>query len=102
FYRNELFLFGEYTADIMSGTWYMFGDKGELRCTIDSIELIKDSIYTVYCRIFFIYEYHSINYYLIGAVKIEGSLVSDEDFVVDFWRIGEWKYYDESGNLIKT
>ena len=52
FYRNKLFLFGEYTADNMSGTWYMFGDEGELRCTIDSIELNKDSIYTGYCRIF--------------------------------------------------
>ncbi len=46
FIRNELFLFGEYTADNMSGTWYMFGDEGELRCTIDSIEFNKDSIYT--------------------------------------------------------
>ena len=46
FYRNKLFLFGEYTADNISGTWYMFGDEGELRCTIDSIELNKDSIYT--------------------------------------------------------
>ena len=26
----------------------------------------------------------------------------DEDFMVDFWEIGEWKYYDEAGNLIKT
>ena len=52
FIRNELFLFGEYTADNISGTWYMFGDEGELRCTIDSIELNKDSIYTGYCRIF--------------------------------------------------
>ena len=52
FYRNKLFLFGEYTADNISGTWYMFGDEGELRCTIDSIELNKDSIYTGYCRIF--------------------------------------------------
>ena len=54
FIRNELFLLGEYTADNMSGTWYMFGDEGELRCTIDSIELNKDSIYTGYpcCRIF--------------------------------------------------
>ena len=43
FYRNKLFLFGEYTADNISGTWYMFGDEGELRCTIDSIELNKDS-----------------------------------------------------------
>ena len=52
FSRNDLFVLGEYTADNMSGTWYMFGDEGELRCTIDSIELNKDSIYTGYCRIF--------------------------------------------------
>lgn len=52
FYRNKLFLFGEYTADNMSGTWYVFGDEGELVYTLDSIELNKDSIYTGYCRIF--------------------------------------------------
>jgi len=104
FIRNELFLFGEYTADNMSGTWYMFGDEGELRCTIDSIEFNKDSIYTGYpcCRIFCKYKCHSIDYYPSGAVKSEGYMVCDEEFEIEIWEIGEWKYYDESGNLIKT
>ena len=44
----------------------------------------------------------SAGYYPSGAVKSEGYMVCDEDFMVDFWEIGEWKYYDESGNLIKT
>lgn len=52
FSRNDLFVLGEYTADNMSGTWYVFGDEGELVYTLDSIELNKDSIYTGYCRIF--------------------------------------------------
>ena len=69
---------------------------------IDSIELNKDSIYTGYCRIFCKYKCHSIDYYPSGAVKSEGYMVCDEDFMVDFWEIGEWKYYDEAGNLIKT
>ncbi len=71
---------------------------------IDSIELNKDSIYTGYpcCRIFCKYKCHRIDYYPSGAVKSEGYMVCDEDFMVDFWEIGEWKYYDESGNLIKT
>ena len=100
--KSVLFLFGEYTADNISGTWYMFGDEGELRCTIDSIELNKDSIYTGYCRIFCKYKCYCADYYPSGAVKSEGYMVCDEDFMVDFWEIGEWKYYDESGNLIKT
>ena len=29
--RNDLFVLGEYTADNISGTWYVFGDEGELR-----------------------------------------------------------------------
>ena len=30
FSRNDLFVLGEYTADNISGTWYVFGDEGEL------------------------------------------------------------------------
>ena len=26
----------------------------------------------------------------------------EEEFEIEIWEIGEWKYYDESGNLIKT
>ena len=104
FSRNDLFVLGEYTADNISGTWYVFGDEGELVSIHNSIEFSKDSIYTGYpcCRIFYKYKCYRIDYYPSGAVKSEGYMVCDEDFMVDFWEIGEWKYYDESGNLIKT
>ena len=104
FIRNELFLFGEYTADNMSGTWYVFGDEGELVSIHNSIEFSKDSIYTGYpcCRIFYKYKCYRIDYYPSGAVKSEGYMVCDEEFEIEIWEIGEWKYYDESGNLIKT
>ena len=104
FSRNDLFVLGEYTADNISGTWYVFGDEGELVSIHNSIEFSKDSIYTGYpcCRIFYKYKYYRIDYYPSGAVKSEGYMVCDEDFMVDFWEIGEWKYYDEAGNLIKT
>lgn len=72
FYRNKLFLFGEYTADNISGTWYMFGDEGELRCTIDSIELNKDSIYTGYCRIFC-----KINVIVLIIIQVEPLRAKD-------------------------
>lgn len=72
FYRNKLFLFGEYTADNISGTWYMFGDEGELRCTIDSIELNKDSIYTGYCRIFV-----NINVIVLIIIQVEPLRAKD-------------------------
>ena len=29
-------------------------------------------------------------------------MVCDEEFEIEIWEIGEWKYYDEAGNLIKT
>ena len=76
FIRNELFLFGEYTADNMSGTWYMFGDEGELRCTIDSIEFNKDSIYTGYpcCRIFCKGEFYQFN--LSSCIRQQNSLTA--------------------------
>ena len=104
FSRNDLFVLGEYTADNISGTWYVFGDEGELVSIHNSIEFSKDSIYTGYpcCRIFYKYKCYRIDYYPSGAVKSEGYMVCDEDFMVDFWEIGEWKYYDEAGNLIKT
>ena len=88
----------------MSGTWYMFGDEGELRCTIDSIEFNKDSIYTGYpcCRIFRKYKCYCTDYYPGGGVEKEGYMVCDEEFEIEIWEIGEWKYYDEAGNLIKT
>ena len=88
----DLFVIREYTADNMSGTWYMFGDEGELRCTIDSIELNKDSIYTGYCQIFCKYKCYCADYYPSGAVKSEGYMVCDEDFMVDFGKSG-------SGNI---
>ena len=47
FSRNDLFVLGEYTADNISGTWYVFGDEGELVSIHNSIEFSKDSIYTV-------------------------------------------------------
>ena len=104
FSRNDLFVLGEYTADNISGTWYVFGDEGELVSIHNSIEFSKDSIYTGYpcCRIFYKYKCYRIDYYPSGAVKSEGYMVCDEEFEIEIWEIGEWKYYDESGNLIKT
>ena len=104
FSRNDLFVLGEYTADNMSGTWYVFGDEGELVYTLDSIELNKDSIYTGYpcCRIFRKYKCYCTDYYPGGGVEKEGYMVCDEEFEIEIWEIGKWKYYDESGNLIKT
>ena len=104
FSRNDLFVLGEYTADNISGTWYVFGDEGELVSIHNSIEFSKDSIYTGYpcCRIFYKYKCYRIDYYPGGGVEKEGYMVCDEEFEIEIWEIGKWKYYDESGNLIKT
>ena len=45
---------------------------------------------------------------MIGAGIVNAVLdyvlivICDEEFEIEIWEIGEWKYYDESGNLIKT
>ena len=48
------------------------------------------------------YNCHMISYYLNGNIKEEGLLLWSEgespesDFSIEY---GEWKYYDENGNL---
>ena len=94
FSRNDLFVLGEYTADNISGTWYVFGDEGELVSIHNSIEFSKDSIYTGYpcCRIFYKYKCYRIDYYPSGTVKSEGYMVCDEDLWLIFGKSG-------SGNI---
>ncbi len=47
------------------------------------------------------YKSYVVRYYPIGVIKEEGTAVY-EDIEIDSLKIGEWKYYDESGKLTKT
>lgn len=88
----------------MSSIWYYFGDYGHL------IMIQKDfkknntpSPAEHYSQGICPYQCYCINYYSNGIKKSEGILLWEEDPESDFtFEYGEWKYYDETGKLIKT
>lgn len=102
--KNRISSFGEFLNGEYSGTWYYFGDYGHL------MMIQKDFQKNIYktpiehhaqgvcpCRCY------CIEYYPNGNKKSEGILLWDEDPQSDFtFEYGEWKYYDENGNLTKT
>ena len=105
--KGKLLIFGEYSEGKMCGTWYHFEQDGHL------IMIFKDFAKNTYSIINegdgkeYIPDYkcYMTSYYPNGNVKDEGLLLWNEgespesDFSVEY---GEWKYYDESGNLTKT
>jgi len=107
FYRikktnNSLVWLGELSNGDYSGIYYMFSDYGHLIEEMKDFQKnIKKSIehqtqgichFSCYC----------INYYPNGNKKSEGTLLFDDTPVMDSFEYGEWKYYDENGNLTKT
>ena len=49
------------------------------------------------------YKCHYRSYYPNGNIEKEGMLLCTEGpWMDDSVEYGEWKYYDENGNLIKT
>jgi antitoxin component YwqK of YwqJK toxin-antitoxin module len=95
---------GEYNNDEISGTWYYFGDCGHLMMIQKDFEKNSYAIplehrvqgvvpNKCYCT----------EFYPNGMKKSEGVLLWDENPESDFtFEYGEWKYYNESGELIKT
>ena len=105
--RNELELFGEYRNDTITGTWYHFGDYGHLMMTFSEFTKNIHSIITGNNKGKYTPDYkcYMTSYYPNGRKKEEGLLLWNEgespesDFSVEY---GEWKYYDENGNLIEV
>lgn len=102
--KGKLSAIGEYTNGKITGTWYHFGDYGHLMSIqkdfrINNNTVILDSGK----RYVYPYKCYTINYYPNGVVEAEGFLLWEEDPEMDTAReYGEWKYYDETGKLIKT
>jgi antitoxin component YwqK of YwqJK toxin-antitoxin module len=102
--RGELSCFGEYKNDIITGTWYYFGDFGHLT-TIQKNFKKNDKPIPAEHRAQGVcpYQCYCINYYPNGAIKSEGILLYVEDPESDLtFEYGEWKYYADTGELTTT
>ena len=105
--KGRLLTFGEYCEGKMCGTWYYFGDYGHLIMALkdfstNTYPIIDEGTGKKYTPD---YKCYSISYYANGNIKDEGLLLWSEGDAPesDFSReYGEWKYYDETGVLIKT
>ena len=104
-YRNgKLSYFGEYKNGGMCGTWYYFDDFGGL-VGIQKEFQKNDKLIPAVHRASGIAEEqcYTISFYPNGVKESEGILLWDESPESDMtFEYGEWKYYDEQGNLIKT
>ena len=101
---STLRYFGEYLDDKEVGTWYRFGDNGTLNIQQSEFAINTDPV-ILYDDHPYIYpnKCYTIIYYPNGIIKCEGILLWDEDTELDDVKeFGEWKYYDETGNLIET
>lgn len=93
--------------DTITGTWYHFGDYGHLMMTFSEFTKNIHSIITGNNKGKYTPDYkcYMTSYYPNGRKKEEGLLLWNEgespesDFSVEY---GEWKYYDENGNLIEV
>ena len=101
--NNRLLSLGEYQDDVMTGIWYLFYPSGHLSMILthfkknDKNIQMEDESY-IYPNICYV-----TIYYPIGIKEEEGLLLfNDDPETDDTAEYGEWKYYNESGALIKT
>ena len=101
-----LVFLGEYENGQMSGTWFHFYHTGHLATILKNFEPNTDTLYNNLNEAFVPdHKCYTISFHLNGNVKDEGALLwyegddPESDMSIEY---GEWKYYDEDGNLIKT
>lgn len=99
--NRNVHAFGNYVNDLPSGIWYYFNDDGFLLFTEESIERntcykrIRDDGVEIMPRFTSLIK----DYHLNGKLKGQGRVLYDEDIEIDYFKIGTWRYYDESGEL---
>lgn len=106
FHSGELSILGEYTDGKKSGIWYFYS-QGRVMMTFEDYAQNHDTITREWDKKRYVPDYkcYSKGYYLNGNLKQEGWLLwnkdecPESDLSIEY---GEWKYYDETGNLIKT
>ena len=105
--KGKLLILGEYKNGKMCGTWFYFGDTGHLIMVFKDFAKNISSVVNEGNKKEYVPDYkcYSLSYYPNGNIQNEGILLWSEgespesDFSVEY---GEWKYYDDTGKLIKT
>lgn len=101
--KGALISFGEYKDGKEIGTWYFFHDKGYLVAIQKDFGPNTQSILSDGEEFVLPYRCYHISYYPNGVIESEGILLWEISSQSDFtWEYGEWKYYDQTGKLIKT
>jgi antitoxin component YwqK of YwqJK toxin-antitoxin module len=103
--RKKIHCLGEYRNDSIIGTWCYFWNDGHLmmiltNCEEGQFEIPKTSVIEGEP---FPHKGYCVVYYPNGMKQSEGFLLWDNSPLSDFTcEYGEWKYYDENGNLTET
>lgn len=96
--------FGEYTNGEITEIWYYFGDEGHLLMMQKDFSTNKDTVILDNGKKYlYPHKCYAIFYYPSGIIEAEGGLLwNDDPEMDDAYEYGKWKYYDETGKLIKT
>ena len=101
--KGRLRILGEYKEGKEIGTWYFFNDKGFLEFIQKDFGPNTQPILSDGEEFVLPYRCYHISYYPNGVIESEGILLWEISSQSDFtWEYGEWKYYDQTGKLIKT
>ena len=103
--KGKLQYMGYYKKGEMSDIWYDFGDYGHLLsiCKDFADNAIRISYNGGQTWWLHKYKCYYRSYYPNGNIEKEGMLLwTESPLMDDSVEYGEWKYYDENGNLIKT
>lgn len=104
--KGRLLILGEYCNGKMCGKWYFFENTGHLWFVFKDFAKNTDPVVNEENGKKYVPDYkcYSVSYYPSGGIRDEGVVLWNEgdtpesDFSVEY---GEWKYYDEKGNLTK-
>jgi len=94
---------GEYENSKPKGTWYYFDETSRLVMIENKLAENKDIKVKNGVGAYVLLPYRSIIkiYNKNGILIKEGMGLYDEDVQLDFYMFGTWKYYNETGKLIR-
>lgn len=100
--QGRPFLFGMYRNGEEIGIWYLYSHtNSRLLSTVEH----KPKRSTRRIRrmggdtVFVPYRVHVIDYWENGKIESEGDAVYDEDWQIDYYKVGRWTYYDSTGKI---
>jgi len=103
--NNRLQFFGEFKNGNVVGTWYFFNQDSHL--VLIEKDISKNSRLTIMrddgaVKMIPPMKSYVIEFYPNGMPKEEGIALYDKSVVINFFKKGKWKYYDEAGKLVRT